>query len=396
MTIRQPLFDQMERTDGDLKEQCESLFAFVNRSARTETAEIRDRLQSWFDGFPVEAQRDVRKRLRADDDHGRQGAIFELLMHELLVRLGCRVEVHPEIPGATSRPDFLARHGDCRFYIEATVVDPKGSLAASRPLEDDVVAKINELESPHFYIFARVDGELSRALGRPRVIEPFAKLLRDNDPDDVQRLIDAFGPYAAPSAKIECGTWSLHGWLDPLPLEQRGDGRPRTLVLGPARSGMVDSSTPVQRALQKKAGKYGHLDGPLVVAVNVRDPFFDEDDELQALFGKEQVTFTRDRPDLPVKLTRKADGVWIKGGYKPRYTRLAAVLILRDIAPWNLCDAPNCLYVNPFIDYRSLPNVLYRIRHAIACETQTSNEYKIQRFEGDNFGHILGAFKAER
>ena len=372
------------------------MFAFLNGSARQEITEIRDRLQSWFERFPVEARRDVRKRFRRDDDHAHHGAVFELLMHELLVRLDCSVVVHPDIPGTASRPDFLARHGDCPFYIEATVVDSKGSLSAARPLEEDVVAKINELESPHFYILARVEGELSRALSRRQVIEPFANLLRDYDPDDVQRLVDWGGPNAAPSAKIECGTWSLHGWLVPLRLEKRGDGRPKTLVIGPARSGMVDSSTPVQHAIQKKAGKYGHLDAPLVVAVNVRDSFFDEDDEMQALFGKEQVTFTRDRPDLPVRLTRKADGVWIKGGYKPRYTRLAAVLTFRDTAPWNLCDAPNCLYVNPQIDYTRLPDVLYRLPHARAVETQVSNEYEIQRFEGENIGRLFGVCSADR
>ena len=115
-----------------------------------------------------------------------------------------------------------------------------------------------------------------------------------------------------------------------------------------------------------------------------------------ALFGKEQVTFTKDRPDLPVKLTRRADGVWIKGGYKPRYTRLAAVLIFRDIAPWNLCDAPNCLYVNPYVDYTKLPDVLYRLPHARARETKISHEYEIQWFEGENIGRLLGICETDR
>ena len=325
-----------------------------------------------------------------DDDRAHQGAVFELFMHELLFRLGCTVEVRPVVPGTESRPDFLAHHGDCRFYIEATVVDPKRSLSASRPLEEDVVAKINELTSPHFYIFARVDGELSRALSREQVIQPFAKLLKDHDPDEVQRLIDEGGPNAAPFEKIEYGTWSLHGRLRPLPPEKRGYGRPRTLVIGPARSGMIDSSTPVQSAIQKKAKKYGRLDAPLVVAANVREPFFDQDDEIAVLFGKEQITFFKNRPDLPVKLTRKADGVWIQGGYQARYTRLAAVLIFRDIAPWNLCDAPNYLYVNPSADNMELPDVLYRLPHARARESKIPHEYKIQWFEGENIGRLFG------
>ena len=396
MTSIPPLFDQIDRTDGDLQEQREPVFAFLNRSACPEIAEVRDRLQSWFERFPVEAQQDLRKRFRRDEDHAYQGAVFELLVHELLVRLGCTVEVHPEIPSTGSRPDFLARHGDCPFYIEATVVDPKRSLSASRPLEDDVVAKINQLESPHFCILARVEGELPRALSRRQVIEPFANLLRDHDPDEVQRCVDRAGPNAAPSARIECGTWSLVGRLEPIRRERRGDDRPKTLVIGPARSGMIDSSTPVQHAIQKKAGKYGRLDAPLVVAVNARDGFLDEDDEMSALFGKEQVTFTPDRPDLPVRLTRKGDGVWIKGDYEPRYTRLAAVLIFRDIAPWNLRGAPNCLYVSPHAEYTRLPDVLYRLPHAKAVETQVPEAYEIQRSEGENIGRLFGVCESDR
>ena len=392
----QALFDQLYRTQGDTKQRSESMLDSLNDSTRREITEIRDRLQSWFERLPAEARRDIRHRIRGDNDHARQGVVFELLIHELLVRLDCRVEVHPKIPSTQSRPDFLVRHGNSAFYVEATVVDPKGSLSASRPLEDDVVAKINEMKSPHFCIFARVEGELSRALSRRQVIEPFASLLTNHDPDDVQGLIDRGGPNAAPSAKIECGTWSLHGWLVPLGLKHRGDGRPKTIVIGPARGGTIDSSTPVQRAIQKKAKKYGHLDAPLVVAVNAKDAFFDEDDETQALFGKEQVIFTRDRPDLPVKLTHKADGVWIKGGYKPRYTRLAAVLMFRNISPFNLCKAPSCLYVNPNLEHTRLPDVLYRISHAILAETEVSNEYEVRRFRRENIGRLFGLGEAEK
>ena len=390
MTIRRSLFDGIERADGNLKQHSESLFAFLNRSAHREVTEIRDQLESWFERFPVEAQHDVRERFRGDDDHAHQGAVFELLMHELLIRLDCMVEVHPDIPGTGSRPDFLARHGGCPFYIEATVVDPKGSPSASRPLEKDAVAKINELTSPHFYIYARVDGELSSALSRKQVIQPFAELLETHDPDEVQRLIEQGGPDAAPSRKINHGAWSLQGWLVPIFPRRRGDDRSRTLVIGPARSGMIDSSTPVKRAIQKKANKYGHLDMPLVVAVNVRDFFFDKDAEMEALFGKEQITFFEDRPDLSVKLHREPDGVWIQGGYQARYTRLAAVLIFRDIAPWNLCAAPNCLYVNPSVDNMELPGVLYRLPYARARESKIPHEYEIQCVEGENIGRLFG------
>ena len=148
---------------------------------------------------------------------------------------------------------------------------------------------------------------------------------------------------------------------------------------------MVDSSTSVQRAVRKKASRYGRLDAPLVVAANVREPFFDKDDEMEALFGQEQITYFKDYPDPPLKLNRKPDGVWIRGGYRPRYTRLDAVWIFDDIASWNLHDASNCFYVNPYAGDMRLPDVLYRLPHARAYEGE------IQRCEGENIRRLLGA-----
>ena len=248
------------------------------------------------------------------------------------------------------------------------VIDPRESPFARNPLEKDVVAKINELTSPHFYIFAEVRGKLSTSLSREKVTRSFAELLDAHDPDEIQRLIDREGSFAAPFKTIKSGSWSLKGWLEPIPPEKRGDDRPRTLVIGPARTEAQDSSTPVQRAVRKKAGKYGRLDTPLVVAANVLDLLLDKDAEMEALFGKEQITYFEERPDLPPKLGRKPDGVWIQGGYQPRYTRLSAVLVFRDFAPWNLCVVPNCLYVNPFTGDMKLPDVLYRLPHAIGCD----------------------------
>ena len=212
MTIHLPLFDDVNRTDARYKQPNESVFGCLNRSARRDIIEIRARLESWFERFPIEVRDDLRGRFRGDD-HAHPGAFFELLIHEVLMRLDCTLEVHPEVSGKKSRPDFLARHRDCSFYVEATVIDPSTSPFAPNPLEEDVVAKINTLTSPHFYIFAEVDGKLSRALSRNQVVPPFAKLLAAHDPDEVQRLINKKGQIATPSETIKCGTWSLEASL---------------------------------------------------------------------------------------------------------------------------------------------------------------------------------------
>ena len=250
MTTRLSLFDDMKRTDTSSRQRNEPFFAYLNRTADPEATEIRGRLESWFERFPVEARDDVRGRFRGDDDQDHRGAIFELFIHELLTRLDCMVEVHPDIPGKKARPDFIARHGDCSFYVEAKVIDlEKSPFApnpleedivakinemtsphfyifiarhgdcsfyveakvidlekspfAPNPLEEDIVAKINEMTSPHFYIFAVVSGKLSTSLSREKVTRPFIELLDAHDPDEIQRLIDREGPFAAPSRTIK-------------------------------------------------------------------------------------------------------------------------------------------------------------------------------------------------
>ena len=162
MTTRLSLFDDIKRTDTSSRQKNERFFSYLNRSAHHKATEIRARLESWFQRFPVEARDDVRGRFRAKDDRGHRGAIFELFIHELLTRLDCKVKVHPDVSCTGSRPDFWVRHGDFTFYVETKVID----LIDRNPLEEDVVAKINSLSSPHFHIFAQAEGKLSTALSR--------------------------------------------------------------------------------------------------------------------------------------------------------------------------------------------------------------------------------------
>ncbi len=383
MTIRAALFDEKKRTDASGRQQNEFLFSYLNRSADREATAIRARLEMWFGRFPVDARNDVRARFRKDDDRAHKGAVFELFIHELLTHLGCTVEVHPSVPGKGSRPDFLALHGDCSFYVETTYIEPSGSPFARHPLEEDVMAKINSLNSGNFNIFAQVEGKLLRALSREQVVQSFRELLAAHDPDEVQRMIDVAGPFAAPCRTIGCGSWRLQGWLKPIASEKRDGGRSGPLVIGPARVEALDISTSVRNAIREKAKRYGQLDSPLVVATNVSDPFFGREDEMEALFGKEHIVYYDDRPDLYAKLGREPDGVWIRGGYQPRYTRLSAVLMFRDCVPWNLREATTRLYVNPYAGDIKPPEILYRLSHARADKNE------ILWFEGENIGQII-------
>ena len=284
-----------------------------------------------------------------------------------------------DVDRTKKQPDFRVRHGNCLFYVETTVITPQ-SQPVFNPAEEDVMAKIKTLRSPCFFFsFDEMKGELSKYLGKTKVVEPFQKLLNDHTPEEVQKMIDEGGSEAAPSAKITDNDWSLQGRLVPRdpPYVERS-----AVVFGPSSTGILNS-TPVQCAIKKKANKYRSLDAPLLVAVNVRMLGFSEDEELEVLFGKEQYTIDAGRLDIPGRSTREPDGVWVRRGPHTRYTRLKGVIMFRNISPWNL-HAPCCLYFNPFTGDMKLPDVLCRLPYVRV------HEGKIQPFEGENIGRLLG------
>ena len=85
--------------------------------------------------YPHEARNHLLGRLRGNDS-ATGGALFELMVHELFIQLGCEVTVL-DVDGTKKQPDFRVRHGDCHFYVEATVINPR-SQPVFNPAEEDV------------------------------------------------------------------------------------------------------------------------------------------------------------------------------------------------------------------------------------------------------------------
>jgi hypothetical protein len=126
---------------------------------------------------------------------------------------------------------------------------------------------------------------------------------------------------------------------------------------------VVDNHTPLKRAIVQKAGKYGQLTAPYIVAVNAPE-LDDREDEMQALFGAGRYSIDLADIDSETKFSREPDGVWIGPGHRPRYRRLDGVLIFRGVSPWSL-DRPTCLYLNPYVSAR-LPSALLQLPYAAA------------------------------
>ena len=337
-----PLFRPVPHELGPLDGK-DTTFQRLERGARRRLIPIREWLERSFRGLPAASRPRLKQRLQSAKFAEFLSAYFELQVFTLLQRLGCSIEVEPTFPGTRGATvDFMARHGQDEFYVEATVCGLlKGELSSSAN-EQDAVDKIREgLKEPHSDLWLRAEGELRTTLGKRHLLRPFQDLLATHAPDVVRTLHSRLGRYEAEhylSETIEEGGWKLTGRLDP-PRASDGQGQ----VWGPVRAGAVSAQAPFTLALEKKAQDWRQLnlkDERFLIAINVCNPDFGwELDEIRAIHEPDSLhrTDTETRPFKPY-LSRVA-GVMVVGNGTLGMERVAPVRLHHN--PQN--RLPECL-----------------------------------------------------
>ena len=363
------LFDEIERNDYESAQYAEPLFAYLNRTARVEFDRIRRELEEWFSRYPDSGRVELRGRFRSRIDSQHQAAFFELFLHELLFRLRCQATLHPSVPCVANTPDFLVEspNGE-RFYIEATIATNESvAEAAARARMNAVYDVLNRVvDSRDFFLWLEIHGAPATPPPARRIASFVNARLAKLDPDEIARLHELGRTEEVPRWSFEHEGWTIE--FEPIPKKREARGRPGVGPIGAHSTGVrwVDHTTPVREAITEKAGRYGHLDLPYVVGVNVLE-FIDEIDTMEALFGREQFTvvFSRTGPAEPVdtRMSRLPNGAWT-GPDGPRYTRVSAVLLATRLFPYNIPRASLRLYHNPWA-HRPYQSVLTRLPRAI-------------------------------
>ena len=382
------LFDEIERNNYTLAQYAEPQFAYLNRTGRVEFARIRRELEEWFARYPASGQAELRARFRSNIDSQHQAAFFELFLHEMLLRLGCQVTLHPTVSNVARAPDFLVKSPDGkRFYIEATIAtNESAEEAASRARMNAVYDVLNRVvDSPDFFLWIRIEGAPTTPPPARKIASFVSARLAELDPDQIAELYESGRNQEVPRWRFEHGGWKIE--FEPIPKKPEARGKPGIRPIGALSTGVrwVDHRTPIGNAIIKKAGRYGNLDLPYVVAVNVLE-FIDEIDIMEALFGKEQFTivFSQSGPTklVDTRMSRFPDGAWIGTG-GPRYTRVSAVLLATRLSIYNIPRANLCLYHNPWaqMPYQS---VLTRLPQAVPKDNH------MQYIDGESTGVIFG------
>ena len=338
------LFREFERTHGGPADPGESFYKYIDRSARLQAAQARDLCNRWFADYANDASVDELSRFLRDfcSKGYRQhyAAWFELLAHQLLVRLGFSVTVHPDLAGNNKHPDFEASSNGYRVLVEATVVVPENDPFAPSDYEKDAQEKFSQLELANFTCrIAQVSGTLERRLKKKEIEREFGRLVDEHDPDEVRRRIEQYGYGQVPTETIRFGDWQLQVVLTPL-LPDKRDPRKARVASWP-QCEMYDSSVPnAKQKIKDKLKNYGPTADPLILAVNVHNigGFNPKIDGQDVLFSK--------------------DGIWNGSRSGP-----AAILFFSDTNSFAVSSTEACLFVNPILNLNDLPAALLRLPH---------------------------------
>src|ERR1700678_1551786 len=144
------LFEDRERTRTEPLGRGESLFDFYDSSASRGYGELRTIINGWLAEMPEGDRAELVTRMRYGGDRDFGAALCELSVHAFLLRSGCKVIVHPEVPGTTKRPDFAGtdEKGNVLAYVEVTTINRPTSQVSEINRENLVYNAIDAATLP--------------------------------------------------------------------------------------------------------------------------------------------------------------------------------------------------------------------------------------------------------
>jgi hypothetical protein len=334
------IFDDVARFDPE-PSRGEDSFSFLNRVASPYWERVRAFIDSAFELYPVADAADLRARFRDRRWPIHIGAWWELYLFTMFRALGGRVEIHPELPDVTARPDFRIDVADSTFLVEARYLTAGLGSDERNGHDDWITGPLDALWHPNFMVGVRI---LVRGASQPRragVTAGVIKWLDSLDPDAVTALpVDRFPRYLGAAAD-----WRFELRALPMKATARGNRRRRLVGMFPPTGGWDNTTMALRSALKEKAGKYGQTGSPFIIATLLTSGFVDTEDVFAALYGSEFVSLSLSDQVEP-QLSRRADGFWRFGpGF--RNTRVSGVLVANAVLPWTAAKALPRLWIHP-------------------------------------------------
>ena len=317
----------------------EELNAHRRANPDPDEGQINKLIQEWLSRYPTGRRSQLEQQIQNPEKE--LDALTELWVYETMSRLGLSIEVNPLVtvkPGSDPRtPDFRVSDGKTKCYVEVTHLRHEPA-DTTRKLESQITDFLRSIKNSAFYAVLRSEGTLSSMPRKKTIIKPVTDLLASCNPDEVRRTGHL------PSCVIRHQNWRMSVTLHPR--VNPGSPTDRLSVAPPGWTKGVDDVRRFREKLIAKSKRYPNLDAPLIIAINAPDLIRPDDSEevLLALLGSEHISYVKDHPEIPSRLVRKGDGLWLRGDFQPRNRRVAAVWCWSG-HPYGVATTPR-LYLN--------------------------------------------------
>lgn len=342
------LFDDFKRSEKGIKRFSQSLFDYLNSSANEKVCELRKEIESWFERYPEENKNDLRSRFRSNDDVEHIAAFFELFNHELLLRLGFKVNVNPKMSKKSGHPDFLALCDKAQsFYVEATVVSRDKKDLALKKIADKICDELNKTKLENFYLGISI---LKKSNKQPCVAKwrrEIEKWINELTLKESNNSLNFINDLRTLRKKLMDKGWELKLRLIPRSISNKEE---QTLSLGfiSFSAEFVRTHISIRNAIKEKAKKYKGIDLPFIVSLNIWDGPCTEEIIRQALFG--DLLFQLDihsNGSMSGKCKRRQNGAWIAKD-RPINRNVSGVLVFWNLSPFFIKNANPILWHNPW------------------------------------------------
>ncbi|MBY6153374.1 hypothetical protein KUV47_09135 [Vannielia litorea] len=335
-------FDDVPRDEQEPASHLVGEFDYLNRSGRPEAAAVRALVDQWLTDYPAAHRPEMVRRLRSRGDTLHRSSLFELMLHALLVRQGFRViEIEPELPNGRA-PDFLVEMPNgTRFFLEATLATgmDQASAGADRRMREALQA-IDEVESPDFFLQLRTTGMPTQPIALRQLRRSLQRFVESLDYDRAVESLDRGLDEAPVWQHIEHNT---HFIIHPFPKNVRREGG-RAVGVRMLPGGIIHPEAAIRSAVENKAGRYGEIDLPLIIAVNALEEYANVEHAIDALFGTTSVVV---REGCEPQAVRNPDGAW-RGPVGAVNTRSSAVLFVARLSAWSVAQRSLSLVINPW------------------------------------------------
>lgn len=302
---------------------------------------------------------------------------YELFIYSLFDSLGFNIQIHPDLPHTSRKPDFLATNDSMRIYIEAKI---SRSLTredeAFENMKNSFYDSINKFRFEGYMLgIEEIEFISKKQPSTKRILKfldsEFRKLEKGNYSKN--RLVNIRITYSDEDILIV---------FNPIQVEKTNDLEYDKRPIGIFPFEFVGrGDIEIKKALQVKAKRYGKMDKPFIICLNALGKNVTSRADIDdAIWGSLALQYSEDPNDDSTRWVRLRDGMFIDAkGVKN--TNVTGILITQ-ISPTNIDNTRYYFYINPFANFK--------IPHEILGLKYNSVENNIiQIVEGDDLSNIL-------